>query len=89
MSDRESKEEKPIRMELKYCEHCGALWTRESGGGEVYCGNCQGKVADLPIPKKKPGRVKMPVRPHALVEDYGVENWDEEETNFEAEGGVA
>ena len=37
----------------------------------VSCGNCQAEVAELPVPKKKPGRVKIPVRPHALVEEYG------------------
>jgi hypothetical protein len=60
-----------IRMELKYCERCGGLWLRECGVGVVYCGNCQAEVAELPVPKKKPGRVKIPVRPHALVEEYG------------------
>jgi len=47
-------------------------------------------VADLPIPKEKQGRIKMPVRAHTQVEDYSVERWDDdEEMEFEAAGGVA
>ena len=78
-----------VRMELKYCEHCGGLYLRESGGGMVYCERCQSKVADLPIPKKKPGKVKLPVRGHAVVEDYKVEVSEEELREMEAVGGVA
>jgi hypothetical protein len=43
----------------------------------------------LPIPKKKQGRIKMPVRAHMQVKD-SVEGWDDdEEMEFEAAGGVA
>lgn len=61
---------KVVRMELKYCERCGSLWLRECGAGVVYCGNCQLEVADLPVPKKKPQRVKIPVRGHTVVEEF-------------------
>jgi hypothetical protein len=77
------------RMELKYCERCGGLWIRESGAGVVYCANCRPEVADLPAPKKKPGRVRMPVRPRTQVEDYRIENPNEDDMNFEAAGGAA
>lgn len=77
---------KPQRVELKYCEHCGGLWLRECGAGVVYCDNCQPKVADLPIPKKRADRVRLPVRPPIALEDY---HEDEEEMDFEAAGGVA
>ena len=86
---KDSKDDKSNerRVELKYCEHCGGLWVREKGAGVAYCDNCQPKVADLPIPKKRPGRVKLPVRPPIAVEDYGEE---EDDLNFEAAaGGVA
>jgi hypothetical protein len=63
-------ENQAVRVELKYCERCGSLWLRECGAGVVYCGNCQPEVAELPAPKKKPERVKMPVRRHTAVEDY-------------------
>ena len=77
-----------VRVELKYCEHCGGLWVREGGAG-VYCEKCQPKVADLPIPKKKVGRVGLPVRPRTVVrDDYQLELADEAQ-DFEAAGGVA
>jgi len=78
-----------VRVELKYCEHCGGLWVRERGAGVVYCDNCQPKVADMPIPKKRPHKVKLPVRPHTAVEDYALDPEDEGEPEFEAAGGVA
>jgi hypothetical protein len=77
---------KEVRVELKYCEHCGGLWLRESGGGVVYCPNCQPKVADLPVPKKKPQRVILPVRARALIEDCEVERGA---GDVEAAGGAA
>jgi len=89
MKSNQDDEYKSVRKELKYCEHCGGLWLRECGAGVVYCENCQSRVADLPIPKKKPGRIKMPVRSHTLVEDYSVERWDDDEMEFEAAGGAA
>ena len=49
------------RVELKYCEHCGGLWVREAGAG-VYCANCEPKVADLPVPKRRAGRALLPQR---------------------------
>jgi ribosomal protein L37AE/L43A len=79
----------PVRVELKYCEHCGSLWVRERGAGVVYCDNCRPKVADLPIPKKQSGRIVLPVRPHTAVEDYEFEIDDDEETDFEAAAGGA
>lgn len=91
MKRNQDSENQTLRKELKYCEHCGGLWVRECGAGVVYCENCQPRVADLPIPKKKPARSsKMPVRAHTQVEDYSVERWDDdEEMEFEAVGGVA
>jgi len=76
-------------MELKYCEHCGGLYVRERGAVTVYCEKCEGKVADLPIPKKKPGKVKLPVRGHSIVEEYPIEVSEEELRGMEAVGGVA
>jgi len=81
-----------VRVELKYCEHCGGLWVRECGAGVVYCENCQAKVADLPIPKKKPRRPTLPVGPRTLVERYGRyagHAESDEEMDLEAMGGAA
>ena len=77
-----------VRVELKYCEHCGGLWVREGGAG-VYCEKCQDKVADLPIPKKKSGRIVLPVAKKTEVGDWAVEPPNENEREFEAAGGVA
>lgn len=83
------------RMELKYCEHCGSLWLRQSGDARVYCEKCQPKVADLPTPKKRAGRVMLPVGQLGdvpLIENYGTRDESEtDEFEFEAAaaGGVA
>jgi hypothetical protein len=77
-----------VRVELKYCEHCGGLWVREGGAG-VYCEKCQDKVADLPIPKMKSGRIVLPVAKNTVVGDRSLEPLDENEREFEAAGGVA
>jgi hypothetical protein len=88
-SNRKGEEHEAIRVELKYCEHCGGLWVREPGAG-VVCGNCAAQVADLPLPKKKAGgRLVLPVRGHTLVEEYAFEDEDGEGLDFEAAGGVA
>ena len=88
-SHHEDKESSETRVELKYCEHCGGLWVRECGAGVVYCDNCQPKVADLPIPKKKPQRVILPVGRRTVVEDCETEGADRDETDMEAAGGAA
>jgi hypothetical protein len=76
-----------VRVELKYCEHCGGLWVREGGAG-VYCEKCQDKVADLPIPKRKSGRLVLPVAKSTVVEDLVPESLGKD-LEFEAAGGVA
>lgn len=89
LKDEENEE---VRVELKYCEHCGGLWVRECGAGVVYCDNCQAKVADLPIPKKGPGRVRLPVGQRTLVEDMAEEHdaeMGDGEMDLKAVGGVA
>jgi len=87
MKSNAEKDEKTVRVELKYCEHCGGLWVRERGAGGVYCQDCQPKVAELPAPKKKPGKVKLPIGRETLVERYAPE--EDDNLEFEAAGGVA
>ena len=86
--NREGDTDQQKRLELKYCEHCGGLWIRECGAGVVYCDHCQPEVADLPVPapKKRPGRVTLPVRRHTLIEDY---QRDDGDGDMEAAGGAA
>jgi uncharacterized Zn finger protein (UPF0148 family) len=74
-------------VELKYCEHCGGLFVRERGGG-VYCGKCREKVAELPIPKKRPGRLTLPVGAQSIAERYKRKASDRDD-DMEAMGGVA
>jgi Zn-finger nucleic acid-binding protein len=85
----EGKNKNEVGVELKYCEHCGGLWVRERGAGNVYCEKCQPMVADLPAPKKRPQRIMLPVRPHTAIEDYEVDIDEEDSHDFEAAGGAA
>jgi hypothetical protein len=89
MSRNRKRESGVKRVELKYCEHCGGLWIREGGGG-VYCGRCQPRVDDLPIPRKKrAGKICLPVGRPTFVGEVRPEERDEERGEFEATGGVA
>ena len=87
-SDHKGKLRKEVGVELKYCEHCGGLWVRERGTG-VYCKNCQATVAELPAPKKRAGRLILPVQPRTVVDDFEYEIEDDGSGDFEAAGGVA
>jgi len=35
------------RVELKYCEACGALWLRPRGSDAPYCRRCENVMAEL------------------------------------------
>ena len=37
-----------LRMDLKVCEGCGALWLRVYGTDGVYCRGCVKKLAEFP-----------------------------------------
>jgi hypothetical protein len=85
----EDEGRKAVGVELKYCEHCGGLWFRERGTGGVYCDHCRSIVAQLPPPKKHPGRVALPSRPRTVVEDYEfeIDNGSDDDLDFEAATG--
>jgi hypothetical protein len=51
-----------IQLELKYCERCGGLWLRPQGVALPYCAPCAAEIADLPSPRKKRSRARLPVR---------------------------
>jgi hypothetical protein len=76
-------------MELKYCEHCGGLWVRERGEQRAYCDKCKTKVEELPAPKKKPGKIKLPVAPRAVVDGYEIESCCWDGLKLEETGGAA
>ena len=84
---RKSSRSQNTRVELKYCEHCGSLWVREAGAG-VYCGTCEPKVADLPVPKKRSSRLILPQQENTVAD--GIERGPVEDSlELEAVGGVA
>lgn len=76
-----------VRVELKYCEHCGGLWVRERGAGVVFCQKCQAEVDEFPMRKKMPGRVRLPQGARSVAEGYEVS--EEELRDMDAVGGVA
>ena len=71
MSRTHKGNENGVGVELKYCEHCGGLWVRERGAGEVYCEKCQPKIAELPVPRKKPPRVMLPEQRCSVAQKFG------------------
>jgi hypothetical protein len=81
------EDEVDVKVELKYCERCGALGVRECGAGAVYCDGCLIEVAQLPPPKKRPGRLILPVQPHSVIEGYELE--EDELKDLEGTGGAA
>jgi len=83
-------ERNEIRVELKYCEHCGGLWLRDCGSGEVYCPACQPEVAQLPVPRKGPLRARLPIGRHAVLgRDYDFEGCAAEDDELRVRGGAA
>lgn len=54
-----------LRMELKVCEGCGALWLRAGESAGVYCRSCSGRLAQFPPPKN--GRVASRTRVRTRV----------------------
>jgi hypothetical protein len=41
-----------LRMDLKVCEGCGALWLRTEVGG-VYCRGCAQRLSEFPAPRMR------------------------------------
>lgn len=54
-----------LRVDLKVCEGCGALWLRVGGTVAVYCRGCSGRMAEFPAPRALHAggpRTRMPAR---------------------------
>ena len=54
-----------LRMAVKVCEGCGALWLRTEGTAAVYCRGCSRQIADFPAPRALHGggpRTRMAAR---------------------------
>ena len=50
---------KQVRVDLKICEGCGALWLRALGRG-VYCRRCEAILSDFPAPRGQSRRGRKP-----------------------------
>lgn len=50
---------KQVRVDLKVCEGCGALWLRAPQAG-VYCRRCALLLSDFPAPRGKSRRGRKP-----------------------------
>jgi hypothetical protein len=48
------------RLELKYCERCGALWLRQRGTGRVYCAGCTSETSTSPLYGRRLGQPRLP-----------------------------
>jgi len=73
-------------LELKYCERCGGLWLRPTGGGQVYCVACSHAMGELPpasYQRSGVGSARMPQGPRWGVDDRSVESDNE---NYETYG---
>jgi len=42
-----------LRLSLKVCEGCGALWLRGGVKDGVYCQGCTNRLAEFPTPRQK------------------------------------
>jgi hypothetical protein len=67
--DQQGKAKSEQRVELKYCEGCGGLGVRECGGGQVYCNDCAGKLAEMAGTKKTSRRPTLPVGKRSQLDD--------------------
>src|SRR6202034_3412881 len=77
-----------LRLELKYCERCGGLWLRPTGGGQVYCAVCGRAMAELPPASTERESVRGG-RGARLSSGDEFGNWEDEWADVDATGGVA
>ena len=83
-----------LQFELKYCERCGGLWLRPTGGGQIYCVACGRAMAELPKASYIRDGVKGARIPQGPVRwdmgDSDVESYEEYDgLDLDAAGGVA
>jgi Zn-finger nucleic acid-binding protein len=80
-------------LELKYCERCGGLWLRPTGGGQVYCVACAQAMGELPpasYQRKGVGSARMPQGPRWGMDDGDDESYEKyRDFDLNAAGGVA
>jgi hypothetical protein len=80
-------------LELKYCERCGSLWLRPTGGGQVYCVACARAMGELPpasYQRAGVGGARMQQGPRWGMDDSDDEGYEEyRDLDLDAAGGVA
>lgn len=42
-----------LRVDLKVCEGCGALWIRNGLDAGVYCRGCAARLKEFPAPRRR------------------------------------
>jgi len=52
--------ESPEKLELKYCEGCGALTLRSAGSDSVYCAPCRLRFQEIAKSRKERRHDKKP-----------------------------
>jgi len=82
MEDSHRGSEREIRVELKYCERCGGLGVRETDSGQVYCLDCQDKMAELPLSKRGVAH-RLALAPATWSDEYN----EQDEYNLEISDG--
>ncbi len=51
-----------LRMDLKVCEGCGALWLRAGIGAGVYCKECVAVLVNFPEPRGRRTGTRRPMK---------------------------
>ena len=74
-------------LELKYCERCGALRLRPTGGEQIYCVVCAREMAELPPTSHEPETARVPQGLRRGAKAKGHE--EDEGVDIDAFGGVA
>jgi len=78
------------QFELKYCERCGGLWLRPTGGGQVYCTACHRGMEEMPPASHERRGARIPQGPKWGGDASPGDGYEEdEELEVDPWGGVA
>ena len=76
------------RLELKYCERCGALWLRQRGIGIVYCAACASETSDFPFLRRRVSRLRLAINDPTDIESQGGTDGGDGEIGSDARGRI-
>jgi hypothetical protein len=88
MKTREKDNGPELQFELKYCERCGSLWLRPTGGGQIYCGGCWREIKRLPAASAEADTARTRRRPGRSGKSEEEDSYDEG-LDRDAAGGLA